>query len=617
MCGIFAVLGRSDSSNIAALSIVLLQNRGYDSCGISRCINGSLETVKFASTTSNDSVLSMVDHLSRENPCLARAGATILHTRWATTGRPSDINAHPHHDNKHRVAIIHNGIIENYIILKDFLMKQGYVFESDTDTEIIAVMIGRYLDKGKSIQTAIQLTVKRLAGTWALVIIHRDFPNRMWITRNGSPLLLGLEDTFVMIASEQIAFGDFIKQYIILDNHDLLEISSEYGRITYNSDIRRYTINDKVHTCIDTHPTGYLHWMDKEIREQPAAIVRAMNTGGRIASDTTVKLGGLDLQKVRLESLNNIIIIGCGTSYNAAQWCVDIFRSLNSFSTVNIFEGAEFNVKDIPRSGNSGIIFVSQSGETKELHRCLQLAKELDIITIGVINVVDSLIARETDCGVYLNAGREVAVASTKSFTSQCIILSMIAVWFSQLQNTHVEKRRQIINDLNNLSFQVRQIFQDNIYRRIDGLTSRIEKYGENSMFIMGKGGCSAIAAEGALKLKEVAYLHAEGLSSSALKHGPLALITSRSSTIVLDIGDDYRDNNCKCYNEICARDAIPVRITDNTIFTDIDIHIDLNRTFGGLIAAVVLQLLSYSMALTRGHNPDYPRNLAKCVTVD
>jgi glucosamine--fructose-6-phosphate aminotransferase (isomerizing) len=605
MCGIIGYLGLACYKEFIISGLKLLQNRGYDSVGVSCIANGELNTIKFASKTTCDA-LDMLETKIMKNEIIS--SCAIGHTRWATHGGKTDINAHPHHDNSNKIALVHNGIIENFDELKQKLLDKGYIFKSQTDTEIIAVLIGYYINNGEHIVNAIQKAVEELVGTWALAIIHADYPNKMWITRNGSPLLLGMEDDYIMIASEQIAFGNYIKKYIVLDNHDLIEITKEDNKIKYNKNIHRYTIKDKTIINAETTPLNYKHWLLKEIMEQPDCIIRAINNGGRIENNVCVKLGGLDLNKARLLTINHLVLLGCGTSYHAGLWSLDIFKTLDIFDTVVVYDGAEFQIKDIPKKGTTGVILLSQSGETKDLHRCIQIAKDYDLITIGIVNVPDSLIARETDCGVYLNAGREVSVASTKSFTSQCIILSMVAVWFSQNRGTCIERRKQMINDLRNLPFQIQNILDNN-----ENLMEYIENFNKTSCFILGKGKEEAIAKEGALKMKEITYIHTEGYSSSALKHGPFALIEDGLPIILLDINEENRDKNKNTYQEIIARNAFVLRISD----LEGELTIEKNKTFGGLIANVYIQLLSYYLSIEKGYNPDFPRNLAKVVTVE
>ena len=608
MCGIIGYLGNENFVPFVLSGLKLLQNRGYDSVGISCIKNGELCTKKYASNFTFDSLEKLEESVSNS---LIESNCGIGHTRWATHGGKTDVNAHPHHDNKNRIAIVHNGIIENFDEIKDRLLEKGYFFKSQTDTEIIAVLIGSHLDNNESIEKAIQNSLKELSGTWALVIIHKDFPNKIWMTRNGSPLLLGMEDEYIMVASEQIAFHNYIKKYIVIDNHDLIEVTKENDKITYSKNVHRYTIKEKTNVQIELKPTGYTHWLLKEILEQPESILRAINNGGRIENNTCVKLGGLDTCKSRLMEINHLIILGCGTSYHAGLWCLDIFKNLDIFHTVVVYDGAEFNVKDIPKIGNSGIVLLSQSGETKDLHRCIQIAKDYDLITIGIVNVIDSMIARESDCGIYLNAGREVAVASTKSFTNQCLVLTMVAIWFSQNKGTYIEKRKKMINDIRNLSFQVQDLCTN--LEQIKEIARQLKE--KHSMFLLGKGKEEAIAKEGALKLKEVAYIHAEGYSSSALKHGPFALIEEGLPVILIDVEEEHRDKNKNTFQEISARNAFVIKITDNKC-NDLLI-VEKNSTFSGILANVYVQLMSYFIALEKGYNPDFPRNLAKVVTVE
>ena len=609
MCGIVGYLGSGNSIPFLLNGLSLLQNRGYDSVGISYIENEDIiQTYKYASTTTNNALSILKENII--DTTISHVG--IGHTRWATHGAKIDINAHPHQDHLNRISLVHNGIIENFQEIRRELVKKGYSFRSSTDTEIISILIGSYLDEGLSMSKSIQNTVDKLQGTWALVIIHHSFPNKIWCIRNGSPLLLGIDETFILIASEQIAFKNHIQKYIALNDHDLIEISYEENIIKYNKCMNHYHRNQKNSDEItDIHSTGYSHWMLKEIEEQPDCIMRAINQGGRIANDATVKLGGLEqFREVLIES-THLILLGCGTSYHSGLWSTKLFKSLEIFDTVSLYDGADFNICDIPRKGKVVAILISQSGETKDLHRCIQIIQDNNIISIGVVNVVDSFIARETTCGIYLNAGREVAVASTKSFTTQCIILSLIAIWFSQNKGTFLEKRRKIINDIYQLPFQIRNIFSQK--EIIQGLSQRI--YHSQSLFVLGKGFEEAVALEGALKIKEVTYIHAEGYSASALKHGPFGLIEPGLPIILLDTSSEFREKIENVYNEIVTREASVIRISDEDMNSNL--IIDKNRSYGSLLSNICLQLISYYCAVEKGFNPDFPRNLAKVVTVE
>lgn len=613
MCGIIGYLGNDKAIPIIMEGLTLLQNRGYDSVGISSIYKkeSKIHTIKYASTNTYNSIQLLKENI-QENQYKDESHISIGHTRWATHGAKTDINAHPHHDNKDRISIVHNGIIENFSTLKSNLIQEGYHFISQTDTEVISVLIGYYLDNNYSMTDAIEQTINKLKGTWALVIIHREHPNKIWITRNGSPLLLGMEDEFVMVASEQIAFHNYIKQYVVLNNRDVIEISLIDKKISYNINIQDYQTRTKQYTdTIKLSPTGYDYWTIQEIHEQPESILRAINNGGRILSESSVKLGGLDANKINLQDIDHMILLGCGTSFHSGLWVLDIFKELDIFDTVSIYDGADFNKRDIPKKGKVAVILISQSGETNDLHRCIQIIQENNIISIGVVNVIDSFIARETDCGVYLNAGREVAVASTKSFTNQCVVLSLIAIWFSQNKKTCLEKRKRMIKDLHNLPFQMKDILKMENIEKIKQISRTI--YCTNSMFILGKGKEEAVAKEGALKIKEITYIHSEGYSSSALKHGPFGLIVPGLPIILIDVNEKYREKNENVFQEVSARGANVLKISDESG----ELVVKKNRTYGGILANIYIQLISYYCAMEKGLNPDFPRNLAKVVTVE
>jgi glucosamine--fructose-6-phosphate aminotransferase (isomerizing) len=609
MCGIVAYLGNEPFVKFIINGLHFLLNRGYDSVGISTILDNKIATIKEASSTTCNS-LKLVEKEVLTRNFTSTVG--IGHTRWATHGGKTRENAHPHSDNNGRISLVHNGIIENYAELKCALQKRGYTFHSQTDTEVVAVLIGSRLDAGLTMPEAFREAISQLAGTWALVAIHADYPNHMWITRNGSPLLLGMEDTCVMVASESIAFGNCIEKYVVLENHDIIEIHcSNTGAITYSNNIHTYAVQTKLAAEIETKPAEYEHWMHKEIAEQSAAAIRAMNNKGRITKTGIIKLGGLEKMCDKLAGIKHLILLGCGTSYHAGLWASELFKKTGVFDTVAVYDGAEFGEKDVPKKGAVAAIFLSQSGETKDLHRCIEIAKSRDILKIGVVNVVDSMIARETDCGVYLNAGREVAVASTKSFTNQCVVLAMVSAWFSQLHSELINK--SILQDLYNLPFHLQ-----NAVNRLSEIEMMLDGWHEKStIFLLGKGQQEAIAKEGSLKIKEIAYIHAEGYSSSALKHGAIALIDDGLPIILLDIGDEWRDKNQNAYSEILARGADVLIISDLVYKEGKVLTVEHNPTFGGVIANVYLQWISYLLALKKGNHPDYPRNLAKVVTVE
>ena len=335
--------------------------------------------------------------------------------------------------------------------------------------------------------------------------------------------------------------------------------------------------------------------------------------------DGDIKLGGLESNKEVLKRIDNLIFLGCGTSYNAGHASMAYFKKLCNFNSISIHDGAEFIKEDIPKMGNTAMILLSQSGETADLINPIKIAKENDIFLIGVVNVVDSMIARECDCGCYLNAGREVGVASTKSFTNQVIIMSMIALWFSKIHKVKNNMRKQMIQDLRKLPFDIKNTIK-NLYegKYQSNLNNAVQILNKNSMFVLGKGMGEAIANEGALKIKELSYIHAEGYSSSSLKHGPFALLDENVPVVLLAPMDDNYDKIKNAYMEVTTRYAPVIFVTENVKESDIDnvINVETNKSYQHLLNVIPLQLFSYYLSLNKGLNVDMPRNLAKCVTV-
>lgn len=602
MCGIIGLLGNNESDDLTRTilnGLYMLQNRGYDSVGVALIESEQLSIVKKASDDTNNS-LKIVSDIVMNKSCRSDVG--IGHTRWATHGGKTDINAHPHCDNNMKIAIVHNGIIDNYQELKVFLENNGYKFHSQTDTEVIVNLISYYA-KTMSMSDAINSTISDMSGTWALAIINSDYPNKMWLTRNGSPLLLSCNETFAMICSEQSGFCNYVLQYYPIDNHDVIEISYVNGKIINNKIVHEDKIIRKEFLDVQLSPAPYTHWMEKEIFSQPSNIKNAYNNGGRISSNSTVKLGGLELHKEQLLLAEHMIILGCGTSFNAGLWASHMFKEMRLFKSVLVVDGAEFCKYDIPM-GKTVFVLLSQSGETRDLIRCLPLLG--DNISIGIVNVTDSEISRQTTCGVYLNAGREIAVASTKSFTNQCVVLSLVSVWFAQHKEMCHTIRERIINDVRLLPIHI-----ENVLNNSNKLDKIVPLMTNNSCFVLGKGSSQAIATECALKLKEIAYIHAEGYSSSALKHGPFALIQKNIPIFIINTNPEFHDSNMSAYHETKARHANTILIGGNQY-----LDVDYNKTFGDVIANVYIQLLSYKIAIIREINPDFPRNLAKVVTV-
>lgn len=628
MCGISAFIGNNAIVKILE-SLKQLQNRGYDSAGICTISESLFANYKYASTESTNALKKLQEITNQ----IKSTNIGIGHTRWATHGAKTDENSHPHLSMNNEFAIVHNGIIENYLDLKEELLQKGYSFKSQTDSEVIVNLLEEiYRQKinengvdNTSIQEkvieSIQTLITRLEGTWGLTIMCLETPNTLYCTRRGSPLLISKNDTFAMIVSEQSGFCNYAQNYIVLDNDDICQLDRKINE-NENTEIEMKIISNKVYDVKNTNiqnqelsPEPYPHWTIKEIHEQVDSSLRAISMGARVLSNNKVKLGGLERHTEELIDIENLILLGCGTSRHAGMVSRYYFKDLCHFNTVQVYDGAEFDSSDIPQSGKTGIIFLSQSGETKDLHRCIEIGKEADCILIGVVNVPDSMISREVHCGCYLNAGKEVSVASTKAFTSQIIILSMIAIWFSQQKNINNSKRINYVKSLRKLYLDIETTLNISENTINDTILELLDK---NSCFILGKGIGQAIALEGSLKIKEIAYIHCEGYSSSSLKHGPFALLEEEFPVLLLDIQPKYRSKILNAYEEIKSRKANIVVITDQRKENITNqIVIPKNEYYNGILATIVLQLIAYKLSIKRGYNPDMPRNLAKVVTVE
>ena len=645
MCGVSVVLCKCNSSNsnsnssnnsilLLLQSLASLQNRGYDSFGMSCIMNDKLRVHKKACLdTSIDNFQGFSEELIEYN-----SPVSIGHTRWATHGNISDLNSHPHVSNSGKISLVHNGIIENYKSLKNLLTEHGFTFYSETDSEVVVNLIDYHLnlhlhneslEKEITIDSSIMKTVCMLEGTYGLAIQYVDNPSNIYIIKNGSPILIGENDKYVMACSESSGFLDQMKHYYALENDNLVTLSSVDGIIT---NIKRMQIkNNNVNMSLTPDP--YDHWTLKEIMEQSESLLRAYNNGARLTNDK-IKLGGLDSIKNQIHDIQNVIFLGCGTSLYACHIGRHYLKQMECVNNTMCFDAADFELNDIPLNGLSLLVMCSQSGETKDLHRVLQLIHhKKNIITMGVINVVDSMIAREVDCGIYMNAGREVAVASTKSFTSSVTIFKMFSLWFNQ-ELKKVSMTRATCQSIKNIPYQVKGI-NDNLCDNINGKnggnisdnldslikSSHIDMLNHENIFVLGKGSMEHVSKEMSLKLKEICYIHAEGYSGTALKHGPFALLQSGYPVILL-INQENRAKMWNAYKEIETRGANILVISEiaelrEEIKNDRCIVVPENKELQEIIYMTVLQHICYRLSLKRGINPDKPRNLAKVVTVE
>ena len=623
MCGIFGIITNYKIQNLRKIIInglIQLQNRGYDSSGICVLNNNEFEIHKYA-TTNDITSLDKLISLELNNNELSMG---IGHNRWATHGEKSDINAHPHISNDKQFVLVHNGIIENYQELKEKLINAGFIFYSQTDTEVIVNLISYHYNIYKQlniiediVKKSLLQTILELNGSYGIILMHLNNPDKIYCVRNGSPLLIGCNNNSIIITSEQSGFCNMVNTYIVLNNDDIYTISVVDG--IFRIDTKYEYIKKKITLLnYDLTPYPFPYWTIKEIHEQENTVLNSFNRGGRIKNLAEVKLGGLEENIESLKLINNLIILGCGTSYHAGLYGIHYLKTLCKFNTVQLFDGADFTLNDVPKNGVTALVLISQSGETCDLYRCVEIAKNNNLFTIGIINVVDSLIAREVNCGIYCNAGREMGVASTKVFTSQVVCLSLMAIWFSQLAGINELARTNILKDLKNLSSDIKNTLID-IKDDIIRIALLFKKY--NNLFLLGKGTDECIANEGSLKIKEISYIHSEGYSASALKHGPFALLDEQFPVILLNCMEEHNAKIYNCFEEIHSRKSPLIVITNNkniSLTKECEIiKVNYNKSYASLLGILPLQLLAYYISIERGINPDIPKNLAKVVTVE
>jgi len=628
-CGIAGVVGGSgDARDFLLEGLTILKNRGYDSAGIATMSGqptDGLTVTKYASVGENADGLELVRERS-----IASSGhhIGIAHTRWATHGGKTDENSHPHIDSSGKIALVHNGTLNNANELRRELQSRGHKFSSQTDTEVIAKLIGEVYEKdGGSIKDATEKAMPRCDGTWGLGIMCTDAPDELVVACNGSPLVIGIGADRMFIASETAAFNRYTKNFISMKDGEIGVLHADGTTL----DLGRMQVAPDQE--IKMSPAPYTHWTLKECYEQPEAIGRALGFGGRLMSDK-ITLGGLEKMSDKLANVDFLTLCACGTSLNAARYAEKLMKHLGSFDVVHSVDAAEVEPSDFPHdpsaAAKSAFLVVSQSGETKDVARVVNAAQEKDVTVLSVVNSVGSLIARMTKLGVYCNAGRENAVASTKAFTTQVTVLSLIALWFRELKD-RVNGTTVASTESNNLreSLMRLPICFGMALKTRDKCKAIAERLnGKEHCFVLGKGYGEPVAMEGALKIKEMCYLHAEGYSGGALKHGPFALIESDENgkcgatpIIMLIFDDDHAHHMRTAAEEVKARGADVIIITDKKSLAegldDDPLVIPSNGPLTALGAVLPIQLMAFELAMMRGINPDTPRNLAKAVTVD
>lgn len=617
MCGIVGYTGFQDAYEIVINGLRRLEYRGYDSAGI--VLEG--ENNSFNVEKTKGKVDDLVN-ISSQLKGIAKVG--MGHTRWATHGVPSDRNSHPHVSNNGKIAIVHNGIIENYDTIKTMLTDKGYTFKSETDTEVLVNLIQYFteLNTETDFPTAVRYALNEVYGAYAITVMHEDYPGVLVVGRLGSPLAIGIGDQEYFIASDASPFVEFTKEAIYLEEGHMAILSLEKG-----VDIRTINDNSKIVPEIQElklnleqiEKGGYEHFMLKEIFEQPKSIHDTMR-GRLLVEEGIIKMAGIWDHLEKFKNANKITIIACGTSWHAGligEYLIEEFARI----PVEVEYASEFRYRNPIITDKDVVIAISQSGETADTMAALKLAKERGAFIYGICNVVDSSIARITDAGSYTHAGPEIGVASTKAFTAQLTILSLIALKLGKHNgNLGNAEFMSLAAELNAIPKKIEEVLE-----ATHELTQSIAKdfINATNFLYLGRGYNYPAALEGALKLKEISYIHAEGYPAAEMKHGPIALIDENMPIVIIAPKKGHYDKIVSNVQEIKARKGKVIAVVnkgDTQVSAMADYVIEIPETsecFSPIVASVPLQLLAYYIAVYRGANVDQPRNLAKSVTVE
>ncbi len=612
MCGIVAYIGPRQASPILLKGLHRLEYRGYDSAGIA-ILNSELKLYK------SKGKVSELEELIKGKDISGTIG--IAHTRWATHGEPNDVNAHPHFSYSKNLAIIHNGIIENYSPLKSELIKRGYSFESETDTEVLIHLIEDIqLNEQVPLAEAVQIALNQVVGAYAIVIIDKNDPDTLIVARKGSPLVVGIGEGEFFVASDATPIVEYTREVVYLNDEEIA-IISRHGELKIKTiaNIEKTPYVQTLEINLSTlEKEGFEHFMLKEIYEQPRSIRDSMR--GRLNAQTgIVSLGGIIEYQQKLITAKRIIIVACGTSWHAGLVGEYLIEELARIP-VEVEYASEFRYRNPVIYEDDVVIAISQSGETADTLAAIELAKSKGATIIGICNVVGSSIARATHAGSYTHAGPEIGVASTKAFTAQVTLLTLMALMIADRKGTISKSRyQQIINELDAIPAKVEKtlLVDDKIVE-----IARIFKDSRNALYL-GRGYNFPVAMEGALKLKEISYIHAEGYPAAEMKHGPIALIDAEMPVVVVATNKGTYEKVVSNIQEVKARKGTIIAIVtegDETVKALADYIIEVPETeemLVPLLATIPLQLLSYHIAVMRGCNVDQPRNLAKSVTVE
>jgi len=611
MCGIIGYIGSNNALPMLLDGLKRLEYRGYDSSGIAILRDGEIHLQKKVGKVSE------LEKAARPKEYAGSIG--IGHTRWATHGEPSDVNAHPHLSNDGTIAMIHNGIIENYHTIKTKLEKLGYQFKSATDTEALVHLIQEMKKVSGDLETAVRLALRQVDGTYGIAVISSQEPDKIIAARKGSPLIIGVGANEHYVASDAAAIIPYTRQVVYLEDGEIAVLTNgSFETKTIDNVEKIKQIHEVTFDIEEIEKGGYDHFMLKEIMEQPETLRNAMR-GRVLLNEGNAKLSGLNDVTLLLENAQRIIITACGTSWHAGlvgEYMLEQYAKV----PVEVEYASEFRYRNPIIKPNDLLFLISQSGETADTLAALREAKKKGASVLGVCNVVGSTIARESQGGVYIHAGPEIGVASTKAFSSQLVVLSLITLLIShQRKSVSNDVLKTLCKELLDLPSKVEQILKD---------TTQIEKIAEefktaNNFLYLGRGYNFPVALEGALKLKEISYIHAEGYPAAEMKHGPIALIDENMPVVVIATKDSTYEKIISNIQEVKARKGKVIAIAndgDHHIDTLADYVIKVPHTLDMLspiLNVIPLQLLSYFIAVKRGCNVDQPRNLAKSVTVE
>jgi glucosamine--fructose-6-phosphate aminotransferase (isomerizing) len=623
MCGIVAYVGKKIAQPLLIEGLKRLEYRGYDSAGIAVIDErGGLHVRRAVGR------ISVLENSLATDRLAPPAHIGMAHTRWATHGAPTEVNAHPHTDNSGKIALVHNGIIENYAALKKFLAEKGHTFSSQTDTEVLAVLIGdlyvdivqrNHIPPGASaLQRAVQAALHEVEGTYGIAVLCKDEPETLVVARKGSPLIIGVGDDEYVVASDASAIVEHTTQVIYLNDNEMAVLKPESFKTTTIDDIDVSPVISQLENKIEEYELGeYEHYMLKEIFEQPNAVRNCLR--GRVEQrEGRIVLGGIAGHTKELVRARRFILTGQGTAWHAGLVGDYLFEDLAKVVTECTY-ASEFRYRNPLVEENTVVVAISQSGETADTLAALREAKEKGALALGVVNVVGSTIAREVDGGIYIHAGPEIGVASTKAFTNQCVTLTLLATYLGRRKFMSQNQTQEVIDGLCAIPEHMETVLRQSDLVR-DIAKQFVDR--ENWLFL-GRGYHYPVALEGALKLKEISYIHAEGMPAAEMKHGPIALITEGMPVVFIATQGTQYDKVISNIEEVRARggriiavategDAGIRRYSDHVVYVP-----DTLEPLQPLLSVVPLQLLAYHAAVARGCNVDKPRNLAKSVTVE